>query len=277
MSSAGNSVQSREASLLNSLFRWRVIITAFCAALLTLAAKAQDRAACFSATLGTFESGGVLDARTFKLRDGREVLLAGIAVPSGRASAKASLERLLEAGTVVLKQAESAGDRYGRLLVQAYVPRDGAERWIQGDLLAAGEAQVGVRAGDAACTKALQAAEAPARRDRLGLWADPAYSIRASDDLAGLLERRGQFTVAEGKVLSVRESGGTIYMNFGRVWSRNLTVAIFRRNMPAFERAGIDPKKLEGARIRVRGWVEERGGPRIEAVRPEQIEIAAQN
>ena len=263
--------------MLDSLFRWRVIIAALCAAFPTLAAKTEDRAACISTTLGTFETGGVLDARTFKLRDGREVLLAGIEVPSGRASAKASLERLLAAGTVVLKQAQSAGDRYGRLVVQAYVPRDGAERWIQADLLAAGDAQVGIRAGDAACTKALRAAEAPARRGRLGLWADSAYGIKASDDFAGLLGRRGQFAVAEGKVLSVRESGGTIYMNFGRVWSRNLTVAIFRRNLPAFESAGIDPKKLEGARIRVRGWVEERGGPRIEAVRPEQIEIAAQN
>jgi len=277
MSSAGISVQQREASLLNSLFRWRVIITALCAAFLTLAAKAEDRAVCISAPLGTFETGGVLDARTFKLRDGREVLLAGIEVPSGRASAKASLERLLAAGTVVLKQTEPAGDRYGRLIVQAYVSRDGAERWIQEDLLAAGDAQVGIRPGNAGCAKALRAAETPARRGRLGLWADSAYAIKASDDLAGLSARRGQFTVAEGKVLSVRESGGTIYMNFGRVWSRNLTVTIFRRNMPAFEGAGIEPKKLEGARIRVRGWVEERGGPRIEAVRPEQIEIAAQN
>jgi hypothetical protein len=46
--------------------------------------------------------------------------------------------------------------------------------------------------------------------------------------------------------------------------------------MRAFAAAGLDPKKLEGARVRVRGWVEERSGPRIEAVRPEQIEIAAQ-
>ena len=245
MSSAGISVQPREASLVNSLFRRRVIITALCAAFLTLAAKAEDRAVCISAPLGTFETGGVLDARTFKLRDGREVLLAGIEVPSGRASAKASLERLLAAGTVVLKQTEPAGDRYGRLIVQAYVSRDGAERWIQEDLLAAGDAQVGIRPGNAACAKALRAAETPARRGRLGLWADSAYAIKASDDLAGLLARRGQFTVAEGKVLSVRESGGTIYMNFGRVWSRNLTVTIFRRNMPAFEGAGIEPKKLK--------------------------------
>jgi len=58
------------------------------------------------------------------------------------------------------------------------------------------------------------------------------------------------------------------------VWSRNLTVTILRRNRPAFEAAGLEPKKLEGARVRVRGWVEERSGPRIDAARPEQIEIA---
>ena len=225
--------------------------------------------------LGTFESGAVVDARTFKLRDGREVLLAGIEVPAGGAMARASLGKLLASGKVVLKQAESTNDRYGRLHVQAFVPRDGAERWIQEDLLAAGLAQVSSRPGGAACAKALLAVEAPARRGRLGVWADSAYGIKASGDLAGLLARRGQFTVAEGQILSVRESRGTIYMNFGRVWSRNLTVTILRRNKPAFERAGMDLKKLEGARIRVRGWVEERGGPRIEAVRPEQIEIAA--
>jgi endonuclease YncB( thermonuclease family) len=263
--------------LRNCLFRWRVITAVLSAASLAMVARAEDRAACISTTLGTFETAGVLDARTFKLRDGREVLLAAIEVPSGRASAKTSLERLLAGGTVVLKQAEPASDRYGRLLVQAYVSRDGAERWIQEDLLVAGHAQVGIRPGSAACAKALRAAESPARRGRRGLWADSAYAIKASDDLAGLLARRGQFTVAEGKILSVRESGGTIYMNLGRVWSRNLTVTILSRNRPAFEGAGMDPKNLEGARIRVRGWVEERGGPRIEAVRPEQIEIAAQD
>ena len=141
--------------------------------------------------------------------------------------------------------------------------------------MAAGQAQVGTRPGDAACARALLAAEAPARRGKLGLWANSSYGIKASDDLAGLLARRDRFTVAEGKVLSVRESGGTIYMNFGRDWSRNLTVTILRRNRPAFESAGMDPKKLEGASIRVRGWVEQRSGPRIEAARPQQIEIAA--
>src|SRR5258705_170344 len=181
---------------------------------------------------------------------------------------------LLAGGKVVLKQEKSASDRYGRLPAQAFVPRDGNEGWIQADLLAAGQAQVTSRPGDAGCTQALLAAEAPARRGRIGLWADSSYAVKASDDFARLSAQPGRFTVAEGKVLSVRESAGTIYINFGRDWSRNLTVTILRRNRPAFEAAGMQPKKLEGARVRVRGWVEERSGPRIDAARPEQIEIA---
>lgn len=260
--------------MLGSSIRWGIFARVLCTALVAGEAKAENHAACVSATLGTFDIGAMVDARTFRLQDGREVLLAGIEVPAAT-STRAMLGKLLAGGKIVLKQAEPGSDRYGRLLAQAFVPQDGAERWVQGDLLAAGQAQVGTRPGDAACARALLAAEAPARRGKLGLWANSSYGIKASDDLAGLLARRDRFTVAEGKVLSVRESGGTIYMNFGRDWSRNLTVTILRRNRPAFESAGMDLKKLEGARIRVRGWVEQRSGPRIEAARPQQIEIAA--
>jgi hypothetical protein len=42
----------------------------------------------------------------------------------------------------------------------------------------------------------------------------------------------------------------------------------------AFEAAGLALKYLENRRIRVRGWVEARGGPRIEALRVGQIELA---
>jgi len=38
-----------------------------------------------------------------------------------------------------------------------------------------------------------------------------------------LLAARGRFSLVEGKVLSVREAGATIYLNFGRRWSEALT------------------------------------------------------
>jgi hypothetical protein len=66
-------------------------------------------------------------------------------------------------------------------------------------------------------------------------------------------------------------------MNFGRRWSQALTVTISKRNERTFAAAGLDLRRLENRRVRVRGWVEERSGPRIEATRPEQIEIAERN
>jgi hypothetical protein len=36
----------------------------------------------------------------------------------------------------------------------------------------------------------------------------------------------------------------------------------------------VQPRSLANLRVRVRGWMEDRNGPRIEAIWPEQIEIA---
>ena len=62
-------------------------------------------------------------------------------------------------------------------------------------------------------------------------------------------------------------------MNFGRRWSEDFTVTIAKRNERAFSAAGLEPKSLAGRRVRIRGWIEERGGPWVEAARPEQIEV----
>ena len=112
-----------------------------------------------------------------------------------------------------------------------------------------------------------------ARTSRLGLWSDDARKKMRAEDPEALLAARGKFAVVEGKVISVRESGGTIYVNFGRRWSEDFTVTIAKRNERAFSAAGLEPKKLSGRRVRIRGWIEERGGPWVEAARPEQIEV----
>ena len=62
-------------------------------------------------------------------------------------------------------------------------------------------------------------------------------------------------------------------MNFGRRWSEDFTVTIAKRNERIVRGAGLDLKALARRTIRVRGWVEERGGPWIEVTRPEQIEV----
>jgi endonuclease YncB( thermonuclease family) len=232
----------------------------------------------------------VIDGRSFSLEDGREVRLAGIEVPSPPASGEAgqpagaglaareALAAIVGGQSVELRQLRGAApDRYGRDLAFAYITRDGGPVSASHELLAKGFARVSAQVGDTACAAELLGKERLAREGRLGLWGAAYYAVTGADSFDELVAERGRFAVVEGKVLSVRESGGTIYMNFGRRWSQALTVTILKRNERTFAAAGLDLKRLENRRLRVRGWVEERSGPRIEATHPEQIEIAERN
>jgi endonuclease YncB( thermonuclease family) len=246
--------------------------------------------ACRFEVVGAGKVAKILDGRSFLFDDGREVRLAGIEVPAmsglddasppapAAAAARTTLEAILAGESVELRQRGPApADRYGRTVAYAYVTREGSERSAAHEMLARGYARVAAQIGHAACAAELFSRERMARAATLGLWAEPHYVVMGAEGAAELLAERGHFTVVEGKVLSVRESGGTIYMNFGRRWSQALTVTILKRHERIFTSAGLQPKMLENRRLRVRGWVEERNGPRIEATHPEQIEIAELN
>jgi endonuclease YncB( thermonuclease family) len=228
-------------------------------------------AGCASEPQGEGRVSAIIDARTFRMDDGREVRLAGIETVT---DGSAALSALLAGHSVILRGETDAPDRYGRQ--PAFVFVELAEASVQNQLLAQGEALASGTLADRACAAELLASEAAARRTRRGIWADRA-AIKNAESPGELLARIGQFTVVEGKVLSVRQAGATTYVNFGRRWTRDFAVIISRRVMPAFEAAGISLKSLENKRIRVRGWIEARGGPRIEALRVGQIEMAGDN
>jgi len=229
------------------------------------AKKALSSSECKLTTVATGMVASVIDGRTLVLDDGREVRLAAIEVappgePAG-AAAKSALEALTARQTVELRTsgAEPTAelDRYGRLFGHVYVTKDKNERWAEAELIAQGHARVAARVGERACAIALLARERAARAANLGLWADPYYVIRPADDAAAVAAERGRFAIVEGKVLSVRESGPTIYVNFGRRWTQDFTVTIAKRNESAFTNAGLEPKRLQGRRVRVRGYVEQ--------------------
>jgi hypothetical protein len=187
-----------------------------------------------------------------------------------------ALEALVSGREIALLRLGADSDRYGRVValvsVEPAAPEIGLS--VQGALLGQGQARVAAGIGDSACATKLLEVERVARTSGLGLWADPYYVIRRAEDPTGVLAVRGRFAVVEGKVLSVRESGATIYVNFGRRWSDDFTVTVQKRSERSFTAAGLELKKLAGQHVRVRGTIEERGGPWIEAARPEQIEIA---
>jgi endonuclease YncB( thermonuclease family) len=228
-------------------------------------------AECDGAPFGAGQVTAVIDGRTVMLADGRQVRLAGIEVPE---QARTALESLVLGQEVALLRLGADGDRYGRTVALVALQDGPAERSVQMALLERGWARVAAHIGDLSCAAALLDAEKKARMAGLGLWADPHYLTRNAEDPAGILAVRGHFAVVEGKILSVRESGGQIYVNFGRRWTEDFTVTVPKRSEKTFTAAGLPLKKLAGQRVRVRGTVEERGGPWIEAQAPEQIEIA---
>ena len=242
---------------------------------LLVAAGPADAAGCNFKPQGEGRVTAIIDARTFRLSDGREVRLAGIEpVGSEKAKRTSALAAIVADRDVKLSGEDDAPDRYGRQ--PAFVFVDGSDTPVQSLLLARGEALVSSTVTDKDCASILTAAEAAARQARRGTWADPA-AIKNAESPGDILTGIGRFILVEGKVLSVRQAGATTYLNFGRNWTRDFAVTISRRVASAFETAGMVPKSLENRRIRVRGWVETRGGPRIEVLRMGQIELLGGN
>jgi endonuclease YncB( thermonuclease family) len=240
-----------------------------------VAAWPAAAAGCRFESQGEGRVAAVIDARSFRLQDGREVRLAGIEPIAGtKANRTAALSAVIAGRDVSLHGDDDSPDRYGRQPAFAYLA--GSETPVQGILLAQGEALVSADVTDKDCAGLLNAAETEARRARRGFWADPA-AIKSAESPGDILAGIGRFTVVEGRVLSVRPAGATTYLNFGRNWTRDFAVTISRRTAAVFEAAGIGLKSLENRRIRVRGWVEARGGPRIELLRVGQIEMLGGN
>jgi endonuclease YncB( thermonuclease family) len=240
---------------------------------LSIAVTTQSSAAvagCSFQGLGEGRVQAAIDGRGLRLDDGREVRLAAIEIPFAKMEEAAILAAVSEGRKVRLEGPEDGPDRYGRQT--AFVHTDGTGTSLQAELLGRGAALYDGSVTEAGCARELRAAEAAARNGRLGLWADPTAIKNAEkpDDIAAAV---GQFAVIEGKAQSVRQSGTTFYVNFGRRWTEGFAATISRRMIAPMEAAGMAPKALEGRRIRVRGVVERRIGPRIDIVRVGQIEL----
>jgi endonuclease YncB( thermonuclease family) len=241
------------------------------------AVERVQAAGCSFEPQGEGRVASVIDARTFRLQDGREVRLAGIepaVTETAQASRTSALAAIIAGREVTLHGEDDTPDRYGRQ--PAFVFLASSETPVQALLLAQGEALVSATITNKDCASILTAAEAAGRQAKQGTWADPA-AIKNAESSGDILAGIGRFTLVEGTVLSVRQAGATTYLNFGRNWTRDFAVTISRRMLPALEGAGIVLKSLENRRIRVRGWVEARGGPRIEVLRVGQIELLGGN
>jgi endonuclease YncB( thermonuclease family) len=246
-----------------------------CALAATQAHTQEARCAGEVITQGRVSS--IIDGRSLTLQDGRTVRLAGVEDTVSGISVKTAQQSALEAlvgDRDVMLRGNPKTDRYGRLVGFVFI--SGQDQPVQATLVEAGHLAVTAPVDDSACAVVLRAREFQARQAKRGIWAEPA-ALKNAEMPGDILTLVGRFVVVEGRVVSVREAGATLYINFGRRWTQDLAVTISRRNVAAFEAAGVPVKSLERKRILVRGWVEQRGVPRLHASWPGQIETADTN
>src|SRR5436190_2302539 len=240
-----------------------------------VAAGCANAAPCSFQPQGEGRVAAIIDARSFRLADGREIKLAGIEPASADAARRtAALSAIIAGRDVALRGDDDAPDRYGRQAAFVFVA--GEDNPVQASLLSQGEALAAADIADKDCAAALLAAEAAGREAKKGIWAGPS-AIKNAESTGDILAGNGRFMLVEGRVLSVRQAGATTNLNFGLNWTRDFAVTISRRVLASFEAAGIAPKSLENRRIRVRGFIETRTGPRIELLRVGQLELLGAN
>jgi endonuclease YncB( thermonuclease family) len=248
-------------------------------------ALGQDAAAadagCASVGGETGTVAEIVDGDTLVLADGRLVRLAGVEAPKTylarpgadvtavAAAARRALARLAGGKKVAINHAEPATDRHGRILAELTLA-DGT--WLQEALVGQGFLRLRPFAGENSCLDRLRAVERQARRARRGLWRQAEYSVISAYD-PSLIERKGLYVIVEGRVISVGHGERVDFLNFGHVWRRDFTVLVGASAVTRLADSGRATDTMIGKRVRVRGIIEESGGPAIRLNDPGEIEI----
>ncbi len=220
----------------------------------------------------------VIDGDSFVLTSGLKVRLANIFAPQKsepfHGEAKAALSTLLAGRNIGLHYVGPKRDRYDRAMAQIYTLRpDGTpDQWIQNELIRAGYARVRSYAESLWQINELLQEENLAREAGRGLWQSPKFAVRSSAPNV-LAQDVDSFQIVEGLIISAAQFRGQNFLNFGSDYKTDFTVSIAKRNFKRFEKAEIDLTALEGARVRVRGWIELYNGPVMWLDHPETIEF----
>jgi endonuclease YncB( thermonuclease family) len=226
------------------------------------------------------------DRLEFTLADGRRLRLAGLDVPDPNRgdpttaqAARTFASHWLLGQIVGVALASTKLDRWGRVVGDLFAPPPGDPNAAPVSaalaLLKAGDARIWPEPETAACATERRAAEQEARDKRLGLWRDPYYGLIEATDVENLQRRDGQFTLVAGTPSRIGEGHSRYFVDFGL--HRGFTVVIPKKRAKEFERAGMAIPAMVGARVIVRGALDDRFGPKIAISGPGEIERVETN
>ncbi len=243
-------------------------------ALASALALASPAVAACGARAGVVSVVEATDRLELRLADGRLARLAGLDTPDprrGDSETTAAARSFLTArwagreGTLVIFSPRP--DRWGRLLADIDFP---GEDSAANQLISHGFARVRPEFETRGCAPERLALEGNARTAGLGLWNDPDYSILDATDGEELAQQDGRFVIVEGVVRRVGAGRSRFYLDFGG--RGGFTVVVARKSQTAFQAAGASLTSLAGERIRVRGVLDDRFGPRLEITEPPMLE-----
>ena len=210
-----------------------------------------------------------------ELEDGRLAAQAGLApfAPTTRDwarfdIARAALEARIAGAALGARAPLPREDRWGRMTAHLHAGTENLGLW----LAAAGLVRVAPGPHDA-CGRLLLDAEAKARDAKLGLWADPYYSIIAADNGVALMSHSGEFVLVEGRIVRLGQTAARFYLDFGQARGVELSVTISKQAAKTFTSAGVRLESLPGQRVRVRGRLDNRPGPSIDLTSPLALEM----
>ncbi|TAH34742.1 MAG: thermonuclease family protein [Alphaproteobacteria bacterium] len=217
----------------------------------------------------------VLAGDLLKLQDGRTVKILGIDIPNSYAAqAKKYVGEFSgldhsPSAQVQIFYGTAKQDRYGRILAYPFT-MDGLS--YAHAIVQQGHARALSAPDNRVIAAELMALDRDARGYGNGLWALPEFKVLTPEQV---LDKKywDQVQVVEGKVLYTAEVKKTIYLDFDIDWKKDFTAVIPPTARALFTAAKIKPKDLEGIRVRVRGFVENKNGPSITLTHPELLEI----
>ena len=223
----------------------------------------------------------VIDGDTLKLDSGLKVQLTEIIAPHlGYAGgedepqakdARATLEKIALGRPARLGYGGAKRYKDTTALAQLYVQTEGGRWvWVQEAMLREGMARVRMWKDNHARADKLFAAEAQARADKKGIWADKAYAVRDAETIGA--DETG-YQIVEGVVKKVAKEKDRTYLNFGDDYRTDFTIEVNADNLASWGPKDPTLDSLQDKRIRVRGYVSDHGGPMIDVDTPQSIEI----
>ncbi|PCI56894.1 MAG: hypothetical protein COB36_01075 [Alphaproteobacteria bacterium] len=228
---------------------------------------------------GVFKVTEIVNPLTVKLEDGRFVHLAGLNFADldfyepGDLSITAMhiLDDFLKGKKVTLYQTKnpSKGRKTRMDHHIGHLVRTDNDIWVQGMLLSLGVARVRTTPYNPDMAKQMLSLENTARKAKSGMWDIEEHRVLSPKEAA---KHIGSYQIVEGVVNTVSMRKNKLYLNFGKNWRDDFTIAISAFNLRKFTKQKLSPQQWNGKRLRVRGWIGSYNGPYMDIDHPERFE-----